>query len=116
MVLLSVKPAQQNKKRRERGMRRVIQTPPDRQDLQLANVRKVDKTGLLRAEAYHLRRLHGELALLPSCQLGVVLPHNEEHALQQLGGGRGRGLGLGRAAQSVGWRAVLLLPLLLTCE
>jgi hypothetical protein len=25
-------------------------------------------------------------------------------------------LGLGRAAQSVGWRAVLLLPLLLTCE
>ena len=50
----------------------------------LGHLGEVDEGGLLGADAHNLRRPHDELLLLSGHHVGVLVPHDAEHALQQL--------------------------------
>lgn len=51
---------------------------------QFADVCEVDEGRLLGAHSHHLRRLHDELPLLSGHHVGVPLPHDVKHPIQQL--------------------------------
>ena len=62
--------------------------------LLFAYIGEVDKRGLLRTDAYNLRRLHNKLLFLSPDHAGVLATHDVEDAFQKLskegGGGKGR--------------------------
>jgi hypothetical protein len=52
--------------------------------LQFTDVGKVSERGLLGADTIHLRWLHHELPLLARDHVGILLPHDVEHSIEQL--------------------------------
>ena len=57
---------------------------------QLADVCEVDEGGFLGAHPDHLWGLHDKLAFLPGHHVRVLLPHDVEDPVEQLGDRRGR--------------------------